>query len=1245
MKIISLRFKNINSLKGEWKIDFSKEPFSSNGLFAITGPTGAGKTTLLDAVCLALYHQTPRLNEPSPAEKVMTRHTSECLAEVEFSVKDKHYRAFWEVRRARNKSDGKLQAAKVELAILGTQTPNDVTVANANGDVILADKVRDKLDCIAEITGLDFGRFTKSMLLAQGGFSAFLNAAAGERAELLEELTGTEVYGKISAQVFDRFREKKSELAILKDKTESFDLLAPEQIERYGVKGVELSEQIVVKQNQHKALQTQLAWLKNLDTANTYLTQTTQNVEQVSAIYTEHPHTLLKLEHGKSAKEFRPSYDNYQRESKQLNGLLIKAKTLEVEHQQHSNDLALLTQEYDPNVAELELLGRARSAAETLMVEQVIPLDKEIELAEKQVAATHRDLAPLQSTLHENIQALSAISLTITQSKNELAERNSVLTESQVHQKIEASLTLWQSQFEQRLKHHQHINVLTSELQKSAAQLVLLKEAQIKKEAALNEMTHQFTHKENALTHATNQLDEQLQGDNIDERNEQYRQTLNAQKVLEACQRLYTAYTDASQDLNKLTQQQQQGLADKKIHASSVDALRNTYQSENKLLQEIERNLLLEQKINDLESYRAQLQAGEACPLCGSEEHPAVVAYQTINCSETALRRDAQKEKLSLLTEQGQAAKSALAGAEAHIKLLDERIEDLAKLIHNLSDKWLVEAREIHWQQLMTDPSVSQLIKTTETEQIKLINRHLALIKYDEALKSIKESTNENRQKIQDMAHDVNLLKITETNDQQLHESKLTAQQSEQSDLKVLEQTVVAQLENNFTQDNSVFVFAIPSIEAQAKWLERRAQESACYQQNRLAQDQQTQTHQALTYREETLQQQVTDQQLQQQKFNDALEQKRNALAQEQHKRFALFGKKSVRDERERLSANYSNQEIKVAEIKSKQDALSKISHTLAGQIAHTAQEAQKQTLLSEDAESNWQSSLAKSVFLDEEQFKAALISEHDYTELEQWKLTLDKQKSQTDALQKQAQQDLDTLKTKALTEENEQALASQLTLLNDAVSLLNKQQGEIEQTLKQNTAQQKKQFTLINALAAHTQQYDDWAYLNSLIGSADGKRFRVFAQGLTLDYLIHLANQQLIQLHVRYQLARKPGEALELEVIDTWQADAKRDTKTLSGGESFLVSLALALALSDLVSHKTRIDSLFLDEGFGTLDRETLDIALDALDNLNASGKMIGVISHVDALKERITVQIDVKKMSGLGVSQLETKYQYHSL
>src|SRR5690606_2230250 len=110
----------------------------------------------------------------------------------------------------------------------------------------------------------------------------------------------------------------------------------------------------------------------------------------------------------------------------------------------------------------------------------------------------------------------------------------------------------------------------------------------------------------------------------------------------------------------------------------------------------------------------------------------------------------------------------------------------------------------------------------------------------------------------------------------------------------------------------------------------------------------------------------------------------------------------------------------------------------------------------------------------------------------------------------------------------------------------------------------------------------------------------------------------------------------LELVVLDTWQADSIRDTKTLSGGESFLVSLALALALSDLVSNKTRIDSLFLDEGFGTLDADTLDSALSALDGLNASGKMIGIMSDVEALKQSIRVQIQLEKQQELGYSQI---------
>ena len=179
-------------------------------------------------------------------------------------------------------------------------------------------------------------------------------------------------------------------------------------------------------------------------------------------------------------------------------------------------------------------------------------------------------------------------------------------------------------------------------------------------------------------------------------------------------------------------------------------------------------------------------------------------------------------------------------------------------------------------------------------------------------------------------------------------------------------------------------------------------------------------------------------------------------------------------------------------------------------------------------------------------------------------------------------------------------------------------------------------QQALFAQITAQTSETDLWQRLDSLIGSAKGDKFRKFAQGLTLDHLLHLANGHLARLHGRYLLRRKNSGELELDIVDNWQGEVTRDTRTLSGGESFLVSLALALALSDLVSHKTSIDSLFLDEGFGTLDADTLEIALNALDTLNASGKMIGVISHVEGMKERIPTQIRVEKGGGVGYSRL---------
>jgi exonuclease SbcC len=185
-------------------------------------------------------------------------------------------------------------------------------------------------------------------------------------------------------------------------------------------------------------------------------------------------------------------------------------------------------------------------------------------------------------------------------------------------------------------------------------------------------------------------------------------------------------------------------------------------------------------------------------------------------------------------------------------------------------------------------------------------------------------------------------------------------------------------------------------------------------------------------------------------------------------------------------------------------------------------------------------------------------------------------------------------------------------------------------QSLSENKRQRERQQERVKRIDAQKKECARWSDLHELIGSADGKKFRNFAQSLTFDMMTKHANRQLRKMTDRYLLIRDSSQPLELNVIDNYQAGEIRSTKNLSGGESFIVSLALALGLSHMASRNVRVDSLFLDEGFGTLDEDALETALETLAGLQQDGKLIGVISHVPAFKERIATQIQVIPETG---------------
>ena len=202
MRITRIHLKNLNSLLGEWSINLDLPEYADEGIFAVTGPTGAGKSTLLDAICLALYGQTPRLGRLSASfNDIMSRRAGECSAEVEFELASGRYRCTWYQHRARRRAGGTLQPYTHQIA--------DITKDPEHGE-ILENAPSKTAAKVTELTGLDFDRFTRSMLLAQGRFATFLNASPSERSPILEQITGTDIYTHISKSAHTRLNREKA---------------------------------------------------------------------------------------------------------------------------------------------------------------------------------------------------------------------------------------------------------------------------------------------------------------------------------------------------------------------------------------------------------------------------------------------------------------------------------------------------------------------------------------------------------------------------------------------------------------------------------------------------------------------------------------------------------------------------------------------------------------------------------------------------------------------------------------------------------------------------------------------------------------------------------------------------------------------------------------------------------------------------------------------------------------------------
>ncbi len=1138
MKILSLRLKNLNSLKGEWKIDFAAEPFAGSGLFAITGSTGAGKTTLLDAICLALYHRTPRMSTLSASgNELMTRHTADCLAEVEFEVKGQGYRAFWSQRRARDKVDGALQAPKVELARI------------ADGE-ILTDKIREKESLTAELTGLDFERFTKSMLLAQGGFAAFLEANANQRAELLEELTGTEVYGQISQQVYERTKAAEQALGLLKSRAQGMELLDEAQRAELQAEAERLTQEQAPLQIEQQTLLVGQRWREALQRAEQQAGEAAQGLEQARQRQAAAADDLQRLAASEPAARLQPLHQAWQQA------------------------------QHDSQQAERDLFA----------------------LREQLQMCAERELQALWQASHHAAHWREQRHVALTQVQQQHAEVQAWLSERSSQARLGELLSGWDERFTQRAKAEQALQTAQARLSESVVQLTTLQRQRDEQGVRLTTLQQQVQQARDAEMQQQASVQGLLGEAGEAGLRQDWQRLQTRSRVFDRLQQLAQSREALGAQLAELPPrlaELQRRQADKN---TEINALRERYKALKQQVADKEKLLEQEQRIQDLEVYRARLQPGEACPLCGSHEHPAISQYQALNVSATEQALAQCRLELAELESQGANLRDELTRLAAQIEQVQTQQAQAEAQLLPLDQQWQQQLSEQDIR--LQDTAELAILQQQHEHELAALQARLEAAQAQQTelqrLRELRESAEreqteaERQQAILSRDLDNTQARLAE---QQAHLNALQTEQAQQA------QELLASLQG--------FANELPADGA--GWLAQQKAAWHAWQQTQAREQQ-------LLELEREAQRQLDDAQVQAEHWQSRWQESgAPSLAAPVP---ANDPQQALRESAERLAA-----------AQRERDGLTGSEQAQAALLVREQQRLQA-------GQQAWQQALLSSPFADQAAFEAAVLSDDERERLLQLKADLERSHTQAATLLTAAQAEVQRLMAEPQTALSLELLAEQIQALQERLRALSERQGELRAQLQADEARRSSQQALFAEINAQESEQRLWQQLNGLIGSADGAKFRKFAQGLTLDHLIHLANRQLTRLHGRYQLARKSSGELELEVCDTWQADVARDCRTLSGGESFLVSLALALALSDLVSHKTSIDSLFLDEGFGTLDGETLEVALDALDNLNASGKTIGVISHVEAMKERIPVQLRVHKGVGLGYSRLDARF-----
>ncbi|NMM37942.1 MAG: AAA family ATPase [Glaciimonas sp.] len=1291
MKILAIRGKNLASLAGEFEVDFEQEPLKSAGLFAISGPTGAGKSTLLDALCMALYEKTPRLLKAGgiglpdvgdntisqqDARNLLRRGTAEGYAEVDFVGNDGiAYRACWSVRRARGKAGGSLQKTDMSLK----QLPDLHPIGGTNKEV---------LNEIVQRIGLSFDQFTRAVLLAQNEFSAFLKADDNERGELLETLTGSAIYSALSQRAFARAKEEQFKLQRINDQLADQRPL-PDNIRSQLEQDSSAANVAVSTLDLRKTeLDIQLRWHQDDDKfhQNEQLAQTQLQQRQAQQEAAAERRTdLQRVESVQTARPLVAEVDRLARTIAQDHSAITdcQAKLTNTGQTRQQADAAL-------EIAQRTLADAEQAqsnAAPTL--DQAKALDARIDTslpAHRQAQQAQIDADQTAALAHNNLHSKQT-EINDAQQKQQATEH--WLAQHAALQTLAESWPRWDILLKQactfRIETVHVKGILATFLQteaKQSAQFNATTQALAAAGITLNEADQQRRHA--AQQHASIDIAAlQARKHNAEIRRDQLGSAEQIWRALAEHQTRQQALRTQSQNSRHAATQADTALAQVSAQIPAHIAA----------LAQAERSLKSAEAAcgENVETLRAALEPDAPCPVCGATAHPYSVDNPQLHAMLASLQTEvARCRQQSQHAHQQHATHSADAASHRRqLAATGQEQQQLQAALESHRQDWQAhpiasELTEIDAAQ-QADWFASQ--RNTVQTQLHSINqieadwRNAAQAK-DQAQAAFERAATEHNAKKE--AAGAMQTALFETQSRQ----RASAEQKHQSQQRLTQ--CLNQLDAAFSDPldakNGKIGWRIDWQQEPDAFYSQCEQNVEQWQTQRNARDQGLQRNATLTLERSGLFDAHSKAAADQLRASSAFAASDAALKAMQAQRHALFNGQQVQQIETQLAnaiaaaktvllqRTQASNDSKQAQTRFR-EALEQAKARLASHTseAQAAAEQVADWISRVNVANNVANSFANKVadnadsdnalaLFDATQLHALLAHPADWIAFERKQLhaidaevhqaatVLQERSSQRQAHQQQRPpQDtnpVDTTHTEnSLDATQADAIAPQLatdlsanpidTLQQALHTLAAERQSahakatELQLSLAQDQARRVHAADMFTTIAKQEATYRLWATLNDLIGAADGKKFRNYAQQTTLDVLLGYANRHLNALSRRYRLQRI-SDTLALMVVDQDMGDELRSVHSLSGGESFLVSLALALGLASLSSNRVRVESLFIDEGFGSLDADTLRVAMDALDGLQSMGRKVGVISHVQEMTERIATRILVQRTAG---------------